>query len=156
MNALVAYLEEAWGWVDEIPPLQQVRKGREGGKEMRRREQIHARESRCLLLLVNKFTHLTVTPSLPPSLPPSSQPMRFGNKAFRDWHARLLATAAAAVEGVLVASGVREMREMREGGRKGGKEGGREGRREGVAGHLVLRKAWGTGKKGRREGGRSI
>jgi len=124
---------------------------------MRRREQIHARESRCLLLLVNKFTHLTVTPSLPPSLPPSSQPMRFGNKAFRDWHARLLATAAAAVEGVLVASGVREMREMREGGRKGGKEGGREGRREGVAGHGGSSgggSAGGVGGKEGREGGR--
>ncbi|GAB5036672.1 phosphotyrosyl phosphatase activator family protein, partial [Nannochloropsis oceanica] len=34
VGALVAYLEEAWGWVDDIPPLQQVRKrGERGGEE---------------------------------------------------------------------------------------------------------------------------
>jgi len=34
VGALVAYLEEAWGWVDDIPPLQQVRtRGGRGGEE---------------------------------------------------------------------------------------------------------------------------
>ncbi|EWM23753.1 phosphotyrosyl phosphatase activator family protein [Nannochloropsis gaditana] len=56
VSALVAYLEEAWGWVDDIPALQ--------------------------------------------------QPMRFGNKAFRTWHARLEATAPRAIENLLVASQV--------------------------------------------------
>jgi hypothetical protein len=57
--------------------------------------------------------------------------MRFGNKAFRDWHARLLSTAAAAVEGVLVASGVRT------GGRERGREGGREGRKAYIPGVIL-------------------